>query len=73
MPLAELVDIAKEIERIERELKKANDEISRFENKLANEKFIARAPEAVVAAEREKAEKAKALAANLRETLATLK
>ena len=73
MPLAELVDIAKEIERIEKELKKANDELARVQNKLANENFVSRAPEAVVAAERDKADKAKALIENLEETLKALK
>ncbi len=51
------------------ELKKANDELARVEGKLGNEKFTSRAPEAVVNAEREKLEKAKALIANLTEAL----
>ena len=72
MPLAELVDLAKERERIGKEIKKANDELTRLESKLSNEKFISRAPEAVVAAEREKLEKAKALIENLNEALADL-
>jgi valyl-tRNA synthetase len=69
MPLAELVDLDKEKERINKELKKANDELARVEGKLGNEKFTSRAPEAVVNAEREKLEKAKALIANLTEAL----
>ncbi len=73
MPLSELVDLDKERERIEKELKKANDELSRLEGKLNNEKFTSRAPENVVAAEREKAEKVKALIENLNETLKSLK
>ena len=73
MPLAELVDIQKEIERIEKEIKKAESELQRAEGKLSNEKFTAKAPEAVVNAEREKAEAAKALIANLQETLKSLK
>jgi valyl-tRNA synthetase len=72
MPMAELVDLAKEKERINKELKKADDERTRIENKLANEKFTSRAPEAVVAAEREKLEKAKALIENLKGALAEL-
>ncbi|MBE6948678.1 MAG: valine--tRNA ligase [Ruminococcaceae bacterium] len=72
MPLAELVDLAKERERINKEIKKANDELTRLESKLSNEKFVSRAPEAVVAAEREKLEKAKALIENLNEALADL-
>ena len=72
MPMAELVDLAKEKERINKELKKAGDERTRIENKLANEKFTSRAPEAVVAAEREKLEKAKALIENLKGALTEL-
>ena len=72
MPMAELVDLAKEKERINKELKKADDERTRIENKLANEKFTSRAPEAVVAAEREKLEKAKALIENLKGALTEL-
>jgi valyl-tRNA synthetase len=69
MPLSELVDLEKEKERINKELKKANDELARVEGKLNNEKFTSRAPEAVVNAEREKLEKAKALIGNLRQAL----
>jgi valyl-tRNA synthetase len=73
MPLAELVDIGKEKERIEKELKKAVDEKARFENKLANEKFVSKAPENVVNAEREKLSKVIDLIENLRTELERLK
>ncbi len=69
MPLAELVDLEKERQRIEKELEKAQKELQRIEGKLANQQFVAKAPESVVNAEREKAEKAKALIANLTESL----
>ena len=72
MPMAELVDLDKERERIERELKKNRGFLEAQEKKLANESFTSRAPEAVVAAERDKAEKLRALIANLEETLAGL-
>ena len=65
MPMAELVDIAKELERIATERKKAEENLQRIEAKLANESFTSRAPENVVNAEREKAEKARALIAKL--------
>ena len=73
MPLSELVDLQKERERIEKELKKANDEKARFENKLSNEKFVSKAPEAVVNAEKEKLSKVLDLIANLEAELARLK
>ena len=73
MPMAELVDIAKELERIAAERRKAEDNLHRIEAKLANESFTSRAPENVVNAEREKAEKARALIAKLDETAAAMK
>ncbi len=73
MPMAELVDLAKERERIEKELSKNRGFLASQEKKLSNENFVSRAPEAVVNAEREKAEKLRALISNLEETLANLK
>ena len=72
MPLSELVDLDKERERMRKELSKAEDELARIEAKLSNEKFVSRAPENIVAAEREKADKARALIANITESLAAL-
>ena len=72
MPLSELVDLDKERARIEKELEKAGGELQRAESKLSNENFTGRAPENVVAQERDKAEKAKAKIANLTEALEAL-
>ena len=72
MPMAELVDIAKELARIAAERKKAEENLQRIEAKLANESFTSRAPENVVNAEREKAEKARALIAKLNESAAAM-
>ena len=72
MPMAELVDIAKELTRIATERKKAEENLQRIEAKLANESFTSRAPENVVNAEREKAEKARALIAKLDESAAAM-
>ena len=72
MPMAELVDIAAERERLNKELEKAHKMLEAQERKLANENFVSRAPEAVVNAERERAEKAKALIANIEESLKAL-
>lgn len=57
LPLSELVDIAAELERIRKEIEKAQNGLRGVEQKLSNEKFVSRAPEAVVNAEREKAAK----------------
>ena len=72
MPMAELVDIAKELARIAAERKKAEENLQRIEAKLANESFTSRAPANVVNAEREKAEKARALIAKLDESAAAM-
>jgi len=72
MPLAELLDVAKEIERINKELKKAQTDYDRINGKLSNEGFLAKAPEQVVAAEREKAAKLNALIENLTASIKNL-
>ncbi len=72
MPMAELVDLEKERARIEKELAKARQDVERTEARLANKAFTDKAPERVVAAEREKVQKAKALIANLEEGLKAL-
>ena len=68
LPLSELVDIAAELERIAKEIEKAQNGLRSVEQKLSNEKFVSRAPEAVVNAEREKAAKYKELIAKLEES-----
>ena len=68
LPLSELVDIAAELERIRKEIEKAQNGLRGVEQKLSNEKFVSRAPEAVVNAEREKAAKYKELIAKLEES-----
>jgi len=73
MPLAELVDFAKELERIAKERAKAVENLERIEKKLQNESFVSRAPAAVVDAEREKADKCRALIAKLDESAAAMK
>ena len=72
IPMGQLVDVAKEIERINKELEAAKKFLSSLEGKLSNEKFVSRAPEAVVAAEREKAAKTADLIAQLSESLSAM-
>ena len=70
---ANAVDIAKEIERIGKELEKAQKFLKSIEGKLSNEKFVSKAPEAVVAAEKEKAAKTAALIEQLQQSLEAMK
>ena len=72
IPMGQLVDVAKEIARITKELEGAKKFLASIEGKLSNEKFVSRAPEAVVAAEREKAAKHRDLIAQLDQSLAAM-
>lgn len=60
------------MERLNKE-KKIRKEIDRVEKKLANEKFVSKAPESVVNEEKEKGEKYKAMLKSVRESLESLK
>ena len=68
IPMGQLVDVAKELARITKELEAARKFLKSLESKLSNEKFVSRAPEAVVAAEREKAQKTRDLIAQLEQS-----
>jgi len=72
MPLAELVDFEKELARIAKEKANAEKQLAGIEAKLKNENFVAKAPEAVVNAEREKAEKLRALLEKLAASAAAM-
>ena len=54
LPLKGLIDVEKETSRLQKELDKLEKEIKRLSGKLSNEGFLKKAPEAVVAKEREK-------------------
>ena len=72
IPMGQLVDVAKELDRIRKELEKARKNLASIEGKLSNENFTARAPENVVNAEREKAQKARELIKQLEQSEAAL-
>ncbi|MCI5596941.1 MAG: valine--tRNA ligase [Lachnospiraceae bacterium] len=72
IPFAELVDLEKELERLVEEEKKLTGEIKRAKGMLSNEKFVSKAPEAKVAAEREKLEKYTQMLEQTKERIAQL-
>ncbi|MCI6808460.1 MAG: valine--tRNA ligase [Clostridiales bacterium] len=68
IPLEELIDFEKEMARLEKEKANCLKQIAMFEGKLSNEAFVSRAPEKVVAEQREKLERNRALLAQLEES-----
>jgi len=54
LPLGGVIDLEVERARLEKEMARVDGEVGRIDKKLANESFVARAPEEVVTAEREK-------------------
>ena len=73
MPLAELVDFEKELARIAKEKANAEKQLAGIENKLSNQGFIAKAPEAVINGAREDAAKLRALIEKLDASAAAMK
>jgi len=73
LPLAGLINIEDEIARLEKEAEKLQQEVDRVEKKLSNEKFVAKAPAAVVEAERAKGVDYQAQREAVLERIATLK
>ena len=59
VPLEGVIDIDKEIARLEKDLKGTLDELARAEGKLNNQNFISRAPQEVIEKEKGKAEEAR--------------
>jgi valyl-tRNA synthetase len=55
IPLAGLVDPAREIDRLEKQIRKIADDLAQTERKLGNERFVANAPADIVAKERDRA------------------
>ncbi len=72
LPLAGLMDLAAERERLQKELAHLEQGVARTEKTLANTNFVGKAPETVVAKERAKLADMQAQIAKLRERLASL-
>ncbi len=72
IPLAELVDIGAEIERLKKEEARLEGELKRSANMLGNEKFLAKAPQAKIDEEKAKQEKYKQLMEGVKERLSAL-
>jgi valyl-tRNA synthetase len=68
LPLADLIDYEKEIERLKKEKARLEDELKRVNGKLNNEKFMSKAPESVVEEEKEKLHKYLVLSPSLSST-----
>ena len=73
LPLKGVIDFSAEKTRLEKELAKADADIKRVDAKLANEKFVANAPDEIVEEEKEKREAAVARKAKIVEALERLK
>jgi len=72
LPLAGIINIGAESQRLKREIDKVGSEIKQLDAKLANEKFVSRAPEHVVEEQRERKTEAEATAAKLEQALKRL-
>ncbi len=73
LPLAEVINIEQEQERLGRELEKVASEIRKIDGKLSNEKFVTRAPEHVVAEQQERRADAEAIQVKLTQALVRLR
>ncbi|MBQ1372316.1 MAG: valine--tRNA ligase, partial [Oscillospiraceae bacterium] len=73
LPLAQLVDLEKELARIARERENTEKEIARAEAQLSNEKFVSRAPANVIQAQRDKLEQSRKLLTQLEQSEARLR
>ena len=72
IPLDQLIDIDKEIERVSKEINRMKGEVARAEGKLGNPGFVAKAPEKVINEEKNKLDVAKDMLAKLEHRLAEL-
>ncbi len=73
VPLGDMIDVAAEIEKMEAQLKHLEGFLAGVSKKLSNERFVANAPEAVVALERKKQSDSMEKIAALKESISSLK
>ena len=73
IPLEDLVDTAKEIERLEKEQERLEGELRRVNGMLSNERFLSKAPEAKIREEQEKKEKYARMMEQVKKQLEALK
>ena len=73
VPLGDMIDVAAEIEKMEAQLKHLEGFLAAVSKKLSNERFVANAPEAVVALERKKQSDSMEKIAALKESISSLK
>lgn len=73
IPLNDLIDYSKELERLEKELNTAKSELKRAESKLKNEGFLKGAPEALVEKEKEKVKKYSHLIDDINNSISSIK
>jgi len=67
IPMAGLIDKEAELQRLQKSIEKANKEWQRLNGKLSNDNFVSKAPEAVIAKEREKLSEAETTLKQLQE------
>ncbi len=72
VPLAGMIDVAKERQRLDGEIAQLDKQLSALDGRLANEKFTAKAPPELVVAERAKAEEWRSRLEQLRAKLTAL-
>jgi valyl-tRNA synthetase len=72
LPLADVIDLAQERQRLAKELKRLESAIASIDAKLGNQSFIAKAPPEVVEEQRERREEAEAARAKISDALARL-
>jgi valyl-tRNA synthetase len=72
LPLAGVIDVAREQARLKKEIEKISSEVSKIESKLGNEAFVAKAPPEVIEEQRERLAEATASKAKLAAALERL-